>query len=174
MYLEFIYLILDYRKTVSTRVFLYEWLIPFIIGVGVFLLLFFGKSTDATETFKDNSLNLLGILVGFSITIITIITTGSSKNLDEIKKIFTDVTIGGQKISLYRMLLVNFTYSIVAEAFLIIVFLLMPIITDNFQMPILLKKIVFSILVMSVIHILLVTIRNLTDFYLIITKPEKK
>ena len=124
MYIEFFFLINDYLKTVTKRIFTFEWLLPFILSVLIFYLLFTGKSTSVTETFKNNSINLLGILVGFSITIITILTTGQSKNLEEIKKIKTETKINGKLISVYRMLLINFTYSVVVEVFLIIIFLI--------------------------------------------------
>jgi len=174
MYIEFFFLINDYLKTVTKRIFTFEWLLPFILSVLIFYLLFTGKSTSVTETFKNNSINLLGILVGFSITIITILTTGQSKNLEEIKKIKTETKINGKLISVYRMLLINFTYSVVVEVFLIIIFLIYPLLKHNIPINRLTKYIIFSILVFLIIHILLLTIRNLTDFYLILTKPKEK
>lgn len=174
MYLEFLILISDYLRTIKKRIFIFEWIFPFIIGLSVFYLLHMGKSIDVTDTFKDNSINLLGILVGFSITIITILTTGQSKNLEEIKKTKTTTKINGNAISIYRLLLINFTYSVVIEVFLIIIFLTYPIITQNIEIPKIYKLIAFSTLVFLIIHILLLTIRNLTDFYLILTKPNKK
>lgn len=174
MYIEFLFLINDYLKTITKRVFAFEWLLPLILSILIFFLLFTGKSTAVTETFKNNSINLLGILVGFSITIITILTTGQSKNLEEIKRIKTKIKINGKLISVYRLLLINFTYSVVIEVFLIIIFLIYPLLKHNIPINRLTKYIIFSILVFLIIHILLLTIRNLTDFYLIITKPEEK
>lgn len=75
MYLEFFILISDYLKTVTKRIFLFEWLMPFLFSLLIFYFLYTGKSLSVAESFKDNSINLLGILVGFSITIITILTT---------------------------------------------------------------------------------------------------
>lgn len=173
MYLEFFLLISDYYKTLNKRVILYEWLLSILIGVGVFYILSYGNSTNSTNVFKDNSINLLGILAGFSITIITILTTGQSKNLEEIKKKETDFVINGTKISLFRLLLINFTYSVILESFLIIFCFTYPIILENFNIEKTTKYLFFSMLVSSIVHLLLLTIRNLTDFYLIITKIEK-
>ncbi len=173
MYLEFFILISDYLKTVTKRIFLFEWLFPFLFSLLIFYLLYTGKSISVAETFKNNSINLLGILVGFSITIITILTTGHSKNLEDIKKHLTKVKINGKQISLYRLLLINFTYSVIIEAFLIIVFLTYPLINQNIQISKPYKHLIFSTLICLVVHILLLTIRNLTDFYLILTKPKK-
>lgn len=174
MYLEFFILIADYFRTLNKRIAVYEWVLPSILGVAIFSLLYFGSDVRATKVFKDNSINLLGILSGFSITIITILTTGHSCNLERIKKKKTNVEIGDKKISLYRLLLINFTYSVILEAFLIIFCLTYPLIISNFKIPNLGKYIVFSVLVFLIIHVLLLTIRNLTDFYLIITRSNDK
>jgi len=174
MYLEFLLLIADYFRTVSKRIFFFEWLFPFLIGIGIFLLLYFGTSTSATIVFKDNAINLLGILVGFSITIITILTTGQGQNLDEIKKKKTKIKINKEKITLFRLLLINFTYSVIIEVGLIIVCLIYPLLIENIEFNKNLKYIGFSILVFLILHIMLLTMRNLTDFYLILVKPSKK
>lgn len=173
MYLEFFILIFDYYKTLNKRVLIYEWILPILFGTFILILLTNGNSTSATKIFKDNSINLLGILAGFSITIITILTTGQSRNLEEIKKKETNFIINKKKISLFRLLLINFTYSVILESFLIIFCLTYPIILENSNFTKDQKYIVFSILVTVIIHLLLLTIRNLTDFYLIITKTEK-
>lgn len=174
MYLEFLLLIADYFRTVSKRVFIFEWLLPLLVGVGIFLLLFFGTTTSATIVFKDNAINLLGILVGFSITIITILTTGQGQNLDEIKNKKTNIKINKKNITLFRLLLINFTYSVIVEVGLIIVCLIYPLLIENINFNQNLKYIGFSILVFLILHIMLLTMRNLTDFYLILVKPSKK
>ena len=171
MYLEFFILISDYLKTITKRIFLFEWILPLILSISIFFLLYYGKTLGVADAFKNNSINLLGILVGFSITIITILTTGQSRNLEEIKKTKTKTIINNKPISLYRLLLINFTYSVVIEVFLIIIFLTYPLINQNIEISRLFKLVVFSTLVFMIIHILLLTIRNLTDFYLILTKP---
>jgi hypothetical protein len=170
MYLEFLLLFIDYIKTVNKRIFIYEIVFPLIIGLAVFFLLRTGHQVSSCAGFRDSSLTLLGVLAGFSITIITILTTSQSKNIDAIKLNITDFKIGGKKISLFRLLLVNFTYSVVLEIILIIINLLAPLIIDNFNVSLNIKIIGFSIVVFFIIHILLLTIRNLTDFYMIISK----
>lgn len=173
MYLEYLILFTDYFKSLNKRNFIYEFVIPFLIGLCIFSLLMFGKTTNATIVFKDNAINLLGILAGFSTAIITILITGSSKSLNEIKKVNTEINIGGKQISLFRLLLINFTYSVITEIFLLIFCLTYPIFLENFEFSKGLKCIAFSTLAFWVIHILFLTIRNLTDFYLTITRDEK-
>lgn len=170
MYLDFLILISDYYKTVDRRVFIYEWGIPFFIAIFILVLLFFNGTTSSYQTYNTNLVRLFAVLVGFSITIITILTTGQSKNLEEIKKNIIDVRINGKKISLFRFLIINFTYTVIIEILLIIFCLISPIIIENISLRNEIKYIGFSILVALTLHVLLLTIRNLTDFCLIITK----
>ena len=168
MYLEFIILIFDYFKTLNSRIVVYEIIIPLIVSILVFFSLLLGKNTSVCFTFGKNALTLLGILLGFSITIITILTTGNSKNLVAIQKKQTKHSIGTTKVTLFNLLLINFTYSVVLE--IIFVLLLYPFVLANFSISLISKIIVFSILTGGVIHVLLLTMRNLTDFYLILIK----
>lgn len=169
MYIEFFLVIGDYFKTISKKIFIYEWFFPILIS---FICGYLGCILDFQifEKFKDSAINILGVLLGFSIAIITIITTGSGKNLDEIKNIKTNFKINGNKISLYELLLINFSYSVILEVILIISCLVAPLINKIIPFGFNLKLILYSIMVFIVLHILLLTLRNITDFYLIITK----
>ena len=169
MYIEFLLITGDYFKTINKKIFVYEWIFPILI---TFLCAYLGciLSFEIFEKFKESSINILGVLLGFSIAVITIITTGSGKNLEEIKKIKTNIVIGGTKISLYDLLLINFTYSVILEVLLIISCLTMPLINKIIFFSFDLKLFFYSMMVFIVLHILLLTLRNITDFYLIITK----
>lgn len=169
MYLEFLLLFFDYYKTLTRRVVIFEWIIPFVICLSLFCLNC-KNDFSAYKVFKDSAVNVLGVLLGFSIAIITIVTTGSGKNIEEIKKIETNFIKNNKKVTLFNLILINFTYSVVLEIVVIISCLLMPLISNLFKIGCNLRLILYSLMVFLVIHILLVTLRNLTDFYLIITK----
>lgn len=169
MYLEYLIIIGDYFKTVNRKIFIYECAIPMLI---TFLCAYLGCILDFEifEKFKDSSLDILGVLLGFSIAVITIITTGSGKNLEEIKNKKTHFIINGNKISLYELLLINFSYSVILEVLLIISCLTIPLLNKIIPIGFNFKLFCYSIMVFIVLHILLLTLRNITDFYLIITK----
>ena len=167
MYLEFLLLISDYFKTLTRKIFLYEWIVPLVFSI----LLFLFKTqldTSILKSFKDSAISILGVLLGFSIAVITIITTGSGENLEKIKKIKTEFKIGIHAISLYKLTLINFTYSVVMEILVIVPSITLPILSNCINPTI--KLFLYILLVFGVIHILLLTLRNLTDFYLIIAK----
>jgi hypothetical protein len=170
MYLEFIYSISDYYKTLDKKSVIFEIILPFIIGGCIFYLLFFKGNLSHVHDYRDNVLTLLGVLVGFSITIITILTTGTSRNITLIQQRVTSLTMSGNPLSLFDVLLINFTYSVIIEVLLIVAHLIYPFILTNYEFPLWVKVLVFSILFSTVIHVLLLTIRNMTNFYFILIK----
>jgi len=170
MYLEFLLLITDYFRTLSFRIVLYEIIVPMLVSLAIFFLLFFGENLIGFSDFNQSVLTLLGVLSGFSITIITILNTSNSNNIEEIKKRMTVYQIGNKKISLFVLLIINFTYSVVVELLLIIVCLFYPFLIANVDMNFNFKLGCFSLLCGVVVHILLLTIRNLTDFYFILLR----
>lgn len=172
MYLDFVILIIDYFKTLNIRVFVYEWILPLIISFLIGLLFISKGLPTIVETFNNNVIRLLAVLVGFSITIIIILTTGHSRNLEEIKKMKTKVILNNKKISLFRLLIINLTYSVVVEINLILACLIYPFILDKIQIAPYFKIFGFSVILMLVIHVLLLNIRNLTDFCFVMTKEN--
>lgn len=172
MYSEFFIAIFDYFSSLRRNLVVYEIVLPLGMSTGLFFILFEIGDLSSISDYMNNVLTLLGVLVGFSITIITILTTGTSKNIEKIKEHKTDVKIGGRTISLFELLLVNFTYSVVLEILLIIAHLITPIILSNFKLPLVIKLIGFSLLFGCFIHVLLLTLRNLVNFYLILMKKD--
>ncbi len=170
MYREFIFLIFDYFKTIKKNVFYYEWVMPFIIGIMCFLSLKFHWLRTDYSLFINSSVSLLGVLLGFSIMVITILTTSNNVNIENIKKTLTDYIISNERISLYRLLLVNYSYLIIIEALVLVAYFISLLFFSNFCHTV--KLVLFSLYVVSIIHILLLTIRNITDFYFIITKEK--
>lgn len=172
MYREFILLIIDYFKTIRCKTFTYEWVIPILIGIGAFSVTITKYLQINYLVFVNSSINLLGVLLGFSIMVITVLTTSNNKNIENIKKIQTEYILYDKNISLYRLLLINYSYLIIAEAIGLTNYFIVLLFVDHCSH--LIKLIFFSVFTSMVIHILLLTIRNITDFYLIITKEENK
>lgn len=64
MYLEFVILIWDYLKTLNTRKVLYEIVIPLIPIITIF---FFSEKLNIFREIVNTSIDIIGILLGFSI-----------------------------------------------------------------------------------------------------------
>lgn len=164
MYLEFMYLFSDYFKTLTKKEVIYEMLLPLIASILISICLCYGNNFESLSKFKDNSITVLGILIGFSITIITVITTNNNRT---IRDIITEKIVSGKKISLYQLFLINFTYSVVIEVFTVILLMVMPIFINNYHFfqIIIVKIIGYSFLCFVILHVLLLNIRNMTGFY---------
>lgn len=150
---------------------MFEWFVPFIVMVLIiFLNICNSFNVEIFIKFKESSLNILGVLLGISIAIITILVTGGGKNLEQIRNVKTPVKINNKQISLYELLLINFSYTIVVEIFVILSSLVLPLFTKFILFPDTIKILLYGFLVFLTIQILLITIRNITDFYLIVSK----
>ena len=171
MYLEFLILIYDYFKSLNKRNVMFEWVVPFvIIALVIPLNICNNYSFEIFFKFKESSLNILGVLLGISIAIITILVTGGGKNLEQIRNVKTPVKINNKQVSLYELLLINFSYTIVIEIFVILSCLILPLFTKFILFSNEIKITLYGFLVFLTIQILLITIRNITDFYLIVSK----
>jgi len=152
---------------------MFEWLFPLIL-TSLLILLNIQNSYNFENLikFKEASLNILGVLLGISIAIITILTTGGGKNLEEIKNVKTNIKIDNKIISLHELLLINFSYTIIIEIFVILSCLVVPLFVKYLLLRSEIKIFLYGILVFFTTQILLVTIRNITDFYLIVSRKS--
>ena len=127
IYLEFLQLVKDYFATLKKNEFLFEWGIPIIVSV---IFYFFSKTN--LQEFSETLLiiiNVLAILIGFSIATITILSTTSSKNVNDLKKILSERKIGGQRITLYQLMMITFSFMLFIEIFLLIYNLILKFFT---------------------------------------------
>lgn len=170
MNIEFLILVYNYFQTLQRRDVIWEWVFPLILVIIGFILLFLCGVPTVMDTFNNNVVKVLAVLIGFTITIITLVVTGNSPNLTEIREKETNVKINGKNITLYKHLLINYTYSVIVEIFLIIFCLIYPLLLDIIDVNYLIKYLGFSILLFFVLHILLLSVRNLTNFCFIIIK----
>jgi hypothetical protein len=169
MNIEFLLLIVDYFKTLRRREFLLEWMAPLIIGVLCAIIK--SPEKDVIEILKalsSGGISLLGVLIGFSIAVLTILVTSSSENIQEIKNTKTDFIKSHKRLSLFDLLLTNYAYSVVAEVLVLIVNILIASSMFSFEGRVQKFIIFFDVFLLS--HVLLLTLRNITNFYFILSK----
>lgn len=170
MNIEWILLLLDYFRTLKIRNYLFEWSLPQIFAEAIFIVNIQNENiTKAMQVMSSNAISLLGVLIGFSIAVITLLTATQSSNIEEIKKRLTRYSIGNKQLSLFDLLLINYTYSIIIEIFLAIVNIII-LNTPVEMFSSLTCNIVNSINIMFITHILLLTVRNITNFYFVMFK----
>lgn len=63
----------------------------------------------------------ISILIGFTVTLITLLLTSSGENIDNIKKIITDKKVHGKVITLYQGLHIQFSHLLFSEVLLFLI-----------------------------------------------------
>lgn len=169
MYLDFLLVIADYFSILNKRIAIYEWGVPIILGItsGVFAI----YNDVSLYSVVQNSVPVIATLLGFTLAALTLFLTGNSK-MEEAKIYITNKKILGKPISLYRLIVVNYSYLILVETILCISFYiasLFPYVSNHFVCTI-----VNSVFIIVMFNSFFTTIRSITDLYFIITKKDKK
>lgn len=168
MYLEYLLLIIDYFKTLSKKSVIFEIITPIVFGIIIVFLLF--KKLLHTSSFLNYSMNFIGVLLGFTLAIITFLVASDNENIQKTKKHITEHQINKKNVSLYRILVINYSYLIVIETFVCLSFLIGSLIYYSF--PFIIQIICKTIYIILVLHILSATIRTSTDLYLVLSKED--
>ena len=168
-YLEFMFPIRDYFATLEIYEFIFDIIIPIIASTAFYLFLSKEINSEKIITFIGYIINLLAILIGFSITSVTIISSESSNKFDALRQINANRLLSGRKISLHQLILINYIFVIIVEfttlVYNVIYYLLWMsscLVCDN--------RILLTISIYLLLHIILLNIRNITNFYFIFWK----
>ena len=102
-----------------------KFLIPTMIAlVALLLAIFFniGDSEKVLSTFSgfiDMQINIVAILISFSVAIITILVSADNKNIQCLKETKSNKMqykpINGKQLSLFQILLSNIAYNVIVE-----------------------------------------------------------
>lgn len=168
MYFEFLFVIGDYISTLTKRVALYEWGIPMVLGITSGVLSFLNED-NLLYSVIQNAVPVIATLLGFTLAALTLFLTGNSK-IDEAKKYMTEKKVSGKRISLYKLIVISYSYLILIETILCIGYyigILFPFIY-NIYVCVGLN----TIFIVLMLNVLLSTIRSITDLYFVITRHE--
>ena len=163
MYVEFFFVVLHYYSTLTRRDFLFELVLPFAIS---FAFGVFGLSDNHTEVISD-SLSLLRVLLGFTMATLALFLT-KNPHVSETKEYMTDRMLMGKKISLYKYIILSFAYLIISETLIQIIFFVYQLSPIRFVGQFLL--IVKLLYIFIFFHILLATVRVITETYFVLIK----
>lgn len=162
----------DYFR--SRKKLMLKFVLPLItasLALGSAILFDIGNAEKITSIFIgfiDTQINIVAILISFSVAIITILVSADNKNIQELKKTESQKElynpVDGKQLSLFQVLLSNIAYNIIVEIFylvcLIAVSLLQAII------PVIGLKYVTVLCVFVMMHILLVLLESVSQMYL--------
>ncbi len=151
-----------------------KFLVPMLIAlIALLLAMFFniGNSEKVLFTFSgfiDTQINIVAILISFSVAIITILVSADNKNIQCLKETESNKKqykpVNGKQLSLFQILLSNIAYNVIVE----IIYLVGLIVISLMQnlLPLVTLKYLTAICIFIILHILLVLLESVAQMYL--------
>lgn len=166
--MEVLILLYDFIRT-RRRSFLYSLSIPVLIGWAILLFITPSEFATIANSFRSNILTVMGILLGFSISLLAIFITAGNPNIENSKKHKLDIKICEKEISLFDKIIINNCYIIILNVIIILACFILPFfIKDNSMLAL----ITYCIILCLAIHSIFMIVRIMLDLYFIVSKPE--
>lgn len=166
MYLDFLYVILDYFSTLTKSERIFEWGIPSILGVLGAVICLLDNPQMQYDLIKE-IVPFLGTLLGFTLASLTLLLSNDNVK-STTQQCSTERKIRGKTISLYVLVVVSFSYLIIMETILCVLYYMGRLFNDfDFGKWAIIVNAIFIILSFN---ILLATIRTTTMLYFIVLR----
>lgn len=151
-----------------------KFLIPIVTALMALLLaivLNIGNSEKIISVFSDfvdTQINIVAILISFSVAIITILVSADNKNIQCLKETESSKKaykpVDGKQLSLFQILLSNIAYNVIVEI-VYLVGLIVISLAKNI-LPVTSLKYITAICLFIILHILLVLLESVAQMYL--------
>lgn len=128
-----------------------------------------GLTKDDISNYISNSINVLGILLGFTASIFAIIITNGNLEIEEAKKKETKLKLYNAPFTIYDQLVIGCGFLIILLGFLLTLNFLLPI-YKNIIKTCYLK--IFSVNISMIIFSVIQLVSSILEFYFIITKRK--
>lgn len=141
------------------------------IGGIIFYCVNTSKMPDFASQTRSDILNVMGILLGFSISVLAIFIASGNKNIDASKNHYIGVKRWKNKtMSLFDRIVIDLSYVIFLEAVILLICFIAPafIATPCRDLQLI------SIIIAVSTHIVFVILGISSDLYLIVSKKEVK
>lgn len=167
--MEYLLLIAEFHKIKRWSIFKALGL-SIVLGVCVFLFSDDDAYKIQADSYINNIITVLGILIGFSISVFAILLSVENDSIREAKKTETKIKIYNNPIYLYESLIIELAYVIVIQGFLLIANFVYPLFINVSSIT---GKFVFSIDISLMTYSIVLLLRNVLNFYFILTKKDK-
>ena len=168
--MEYLLLIIEYFWIKGVKSFLWTWGLPLITGFLIYCKADYSIYNSNAPSFHSNLISVLGILIGFTISTLTMLLTVNNADIEKAKLELLDKQLFSKQISLFDTVVISLAYIIIIQGLLLIVNFIYPVFIAVASLK---GKIFFSINMCFMIHIILVLMRSVLDFYFILTKKNK-
>lgn len=165
----------DYFK--SRKRLLLKFLIPLIVGVAVFFGAVLFNNNNALNSFSEFigiQINIVAILLSFSVAIITILVSADNSNIIKLKETPSSTEnykpINRKQLSLFQVMLSSIAYNAVVEITYLVLLIGVSLIKEI--IPVGAIKYLTAFCVFVIVHVLYVLLESVAQMYL--TFWEKK
>jgi hypothetical protein len=166
MHFSFLFIIQDYLSMLSTKGIIMEYVCPLIIAM---LSCVFG-SCETQYHYIEQVVPFIGGLLGFTLAALTLLATSEfirKKTVDY----GTSYKINGRCCSMYKLILISFSYQIIQEAILCIAYYLSLL--YDIHICDLLRGLVNTVFISLSLSVLFATLRMVAMLYLIVIGSEE-
>lgn len=169
IYCEYIFPIKDYCTVTKRSEVLFEWGLSIFISAGLYYFAYSDLDKNDLKNISSIIVNCLAILIGFSVTCLTILASASDSNIADLKKSVTERYISDRPITLYRLLIINFIFLLLLELLnLLLNFIFIAIVgLESFSEYI---SVIYGFITVLTMTIFLLNVRNITNFYFVLTR----
>ncbi len=165
----------DYFRS-RKRLFL-KFLIPLLVGVAVFVGALLFNNNNALDSFSEFisvQINIVAILLSFSVAIITILVSADNSNITKLKEAPSSTDnykpINRKQLSLFQVMLSSIAYNAVVEIIYLVLLIGVSLIKEI--IPVGAIKYLTAFCVFLIVHVLYVLLESVAQMYL--TFWEKK
>jgi len=169
IYGEFIYVFLDYFSVLKKNEACFELLCPLLISVFSAVYAIAKGNGDIQYKFIQDVVPFIGTLLGFTLAALTLLL--SNARLEEkAQQYSTKRTIRGVYVSMYKLIVVFYSYLIICETFLCATYYVASLFPESLNER--LSLVANTAFIVGVFHILLATIRTVTIMYFVTVKQK--
>ncbi|UOK43407.1 hypothetical protein [Flavobacterium enshiense] len=143
---------------------IFDFIIPFVVTF-ILSILLNNNLLRFDNDFVINTITVLGILAGFSVTAITILTTTNNETTIKLKEKKTGIIVDGLEVSFFRKLYILISYSILICLITIILNTIGYLIHWRYFFNSNTVLILKAMDIFLILHIFFVNIRNITSLY---------
>ncbi len=166
--MEYFVLIFEFFAIKKTRTRIGIILFPILMSSLMYSVVMQSKKIELISVIQNEIITLLGILLGFTISLFAILISSNSSNINEAKKTFIDKKVLNKEINIFDVMLIGIAYSIVIECIMLIANITLPIFIESFQS----RALFFAINIGLLSHIVVILLRSILDFYFADTKRK--
>lgn len=165
--LHYLILVLEFLYIKRTKL-TFPLLISILVGLSV-CYGNLGLTKEDLISYISNSINVLGILLGFTASIFAIIITNGNSEIEEAKKTETKIKLYKKPFTIYDQLVIGCGFLIFIFGFLLILNFLLPIYKNVLETHYLK---IFSLNISLIIFSVIQLVSSILEFYFIITKRK--